>query len=91
MKMDHDAAQNSGVPCTGSYKSEFASSISNDRPYRDTPIFENGEIAFYQMDSFVLGMWLQSRLETDIERNDLHLAGSDSEPTGTDAVEPVWS
>ena len=35
MKMNHDAAQNSGVPGRGAAKSEFASSISNGRSYRE--------------------------------------------------------
>ncbi|WP_036175933.1 glyoxalase, partial [Palleronia rufa] len=29
------------------------------------PIFENEEIAFYQMNGFVLGMWLRPALERD--------------------------
>lgn len=33
-----------------------------------TPVFENGEIAFYQMNGFVLGTWLASELEKDTGR-----------------------
>jgi len=32
------------------------------------PIFENDEIAFYQMNGFVLGTWLNSALEADMQR-----------------------
>lgn len=31
-----------------------------------TPVFENDEIRFYQMNGFVLGTWLRDRLEADI-------------------------
>lgn len=33
-----------------------------------TPVFENEEIVFYQMNGFVLGTWLQSALEADSKR-----------------------
>lgn len=33
-----------------------------------TPVFENGEIAFYQMNGCVLGTWLASELEKDTQR-----------------------
>lgn len=33
-----------------------------------TPIFENGEIAFYQMNGFVFGTWLRQELEADMKR-----------------------
>ncbi|CAN7289719.1 VOC family protein [Phenylobacterium sp. LjRoot225] len=33
-----------------------------------TPVFENGEIVFYQMNGFVLGTWLRERLEADLQR-----------------------
>jgi uncharacterized protein len=36
-----------------------------------TPVFENEEIAFYQMNGFVLGTWLQPSLEADMQRTDL--------------------
>jgi len=32
------------------------------------PIFDNGEIAFYQMNGFVLGTWLRRELEADMQR-----------------------
>jgi catechol 2,3-dioxygenase-like lactoylglutathione lyase family enzyme len=35
-------------------------------------VFENEEIAFYQMNGFVLGTWMRAGLETDMQR-----------PTGT--------
>lgn len=34
-----------------------------------TPVFENKEIAFYQMNGLVLGTWLRDRLEADAERS----------------------
>jgi catechol 2,3-dioxygenase-like lactoylglutathione lyase family enzyme len=33
-----------------------------------TPVFENEEIVFYQMNGLVLGTWLQSALEADMQR-----------------------
>ncbi len=33
-----------------------------------TPVFENEEIAFYQMNGLVLGTWLRDRLEADSTR-----------------------
>lgn len=33
-----------------------------------TPVFQNDEIAFYQMNGFVLGTWLTSRLAADMRR-----------------------
>ena len=33
-----------------------------------TPVFANDEIAFYQMNGFVLGTWLQESLEADMRR-----------------------
>lgn len=53
-----------------------------------TPVFENEEIVFYQMNGFVLGTWLQDRLEADMQRGGLarpgafalaHNVGSDAE------------
>ena len=41
-----------------------------------TPIFENDEIAFYQMNGFVLGTWLQSRLEADMQRSGICRPGA---------------
>ena len=41
-----------------------------------TPIFENDEIAFYQMNGFVLGTWLQGGLEGDMRRDDLRRPGA---------------
>ena len=32
------------------------------------PVFENEEIAFYQMNGLMLGTWLQSGLEADMQR-----------------------
>jgi catechol 2,3-dioxygenase-like lactoylglutathione lyase family enzyme len=33
-----------------------------------TPVFENGEIAFYQMNGLVLGTWLIQQLRSDMQR-----------------------
>jgi catechol 2,3-dioxygenase-like lactoylglutathione lyase family enzyme len=41
-----------------------------------TPIFENDEIAFYQMNGLVLGTWLQSALEADMQRRVLARPGA---------------
>ena len=41
-----------------------------------TPVFENDEIAFYQMNGFVLGTWLQSGLEADMQRDGLSRPGA---------------
>lgn len=41
-----------------------------------TPIFENGEIAFYQMNGFVLGTWLARQLERDMQRPALATPGA---------------
>jgi catechol 2,3-dioxygenase-like lactoylglutathione lyase family enzyme len=43
------------------------------RFYRDgfewTPIFQNDDIHFYQMNGFVLGTWLRAKLEDDMRRS----------------------
>ena len=41
-----------------------------------TPVFQNDEIAFYQMNGFVLGTWLQTGLESDMQRSDLARPGA---------------
>jgi catechol 2,3-dioxygenase-like lactoylglutathione lyase family enzyme len=41
-----------------------------------TPVFENDEIVFYQMNGFVLGTWLQSGLEEDMQREKLVAPGA---------------
>ena len=41
-----------------------------------TPIFENEEIAFYQMNGLVLGTWLQSKLEEDMRGGRLSRPGA---------------
>ncbi|QTC92957.1 VOC family protein [Brevundimonas goettingensis] len=33
-----------------------------------TPVFDNGEVVFYQMNGFVLGTWLRTALATDSAR-----------------------
>lgn len=33
-----------------------------------TPAFENDEVVFFQMNGFVLGLWLRAALETDAQR-----------------------
>ena len=39
------------------------------------PVFENGEVAFYQMNGFVLGTWLQGKLAEDMQRSGNALKG----------------
>ncbi len=41
-----------------------------------TPVFENAEIAFYQMNGFVLGTWLKSSLEEDTMQQGLPGSGA---------------
>jgi catechol 2,3-dioxygenase-like lactoylglutathione lyase family enzyme len=41
-----------------------------------TPVFENDEIAFYQMNGLVLGTWLQGALEADMRRGRLCRPGA---------------
>src|SRR6185369_10800448 len=40
------------------------------------PVFENDEIAFYQMNGFVLGTWLTEKLEEDMTRDGLARPGA---------------
>lgn len=40
-----------------------------------TPVFENEEIVFYQMNGFVLGTWLTAKLEEDMQRKGLARPG----------------
>jgi len=41
-----------------------------------TPVFENDEIVFYQMNGLVLGTWLQAALEADMQRAGLTRPGA---------------
>ncbi len=41
-----------------------------------TPVFQNEEIIFYQMNGFVLGTFLKSSLETDMNRSGLLQPGA---------------
>ncbi len=41
-----------------------------------TPVFENAEIAFYQMNGLMLGTWLTDRLEADSRRPGLVRPGA---------------
>jgi catechol 2,3-dioxygenase-like lactoylglutathione lyase family enzyme len=41
-----------------------------------TPVFENDEIIFYQMNGFVLGTWMQDKLEEDSGRPCLSSPGA---------------
>jgi catechol 2,3-dioxygenase-like lactoylglutathione lyase family enzyme len=41
-----------------------------------TPVFENDEISFYQMNGFVLRTWLQRGLEADMRRDNLCRPGA---------------
>jgi catechol 2,3-dioxygenase-like lactoylglutathione lyase family enzyme len=40
------------------------------------PVFENGEIVFYQMNGLVLGTWLKGELEGDMRRANAPGSGS---------------
>lgn len=41
-----------------------------------SPVFENDEIVFYQMNGFVLATWLQPALEADMQRPGLARPGA---------------
>lgn len=41
-----------------------------------TPVFENEEIVFYQMNGLMLGTWLRSGLEDDMRRQGLSRPGA---------------
>lgn len=61
--------------------------------YRDgfgwSPVFENSEIAFYQMNGFVLGTWLKAELEKDAQRNDMATPGAFALAHNVGSVEEV--
>jgi catechol 2,3-dioxygenase-like lactoylglutathione lyase family enzyme len=54
-----------------------------------TPVFENDEIAFYQMNGFVLGTWLQVGLEADMQRDGLARPGAFALAHNVASVEAV--
>lgn len=57
-----------------------------------TPVFENDHIIFYQMNGFVLGTFLKTALESDMNRHGLLQPGAFSlahNVTGKDKVEPL--
>ena len=41
-----------------------------------TPVFQNADIVFYQMNGFVLGTWVQQALEDDMRRTGLSRPGA---------------
>lgn len=41
-----------------------------------TPIFENQEVAFYQMNGLMLGTWLEANLQADLRRAEQHRPGA---------------
>jgi uncharacterized protein len=45
-----------------------------------SPVFENSEIVFYQMNGFILGTFLKASLEADMNRAGLLLPGAFSRP-----------
>lgn len=54
-----------------------------------TPVFENEEIAFYQMNGFVLGTWSKPSLEADMNRSGLPAPGAFSLAHNVRAQEDV--
>ncbi len=57
-----------------------------------TPVFENEEIIFYQMNGLVLGTWLQPALEADMQRRGLCRPGAFAmahNVSGRDDVQPL--
>lgn len=63
------------------------------RFYRDgfgwAPVFENDEIAFYQMNGFVLGTWRVEALEADMKRAGLASPGAFSLAHNVGSAEEV--
>lgn len=61
--------------------------------YRDgfgwSPVFENSEIAFYQMNGFVFGTWLKKELEADSQREGLLTPGAFSLAHNVGSAEEV--
>ncbi|QUT08357.1 VOC family protein [Sphingobium phenoxybenzoativorans] len=55
------------------------------------PVFENAEIAFYQMNGFVLGTWLRPELEKDMMQNSLMRPGAFSLAHNVGAREDVFA
>lgn len=41
-----------------------------------SPVFENSDVIFYQMNGFVLGTWLLVQLESDMRRDNLCAPGA---------------
>lgn len=54
-----------------------------------TPVFENDEIIFYQMNGFMLGTFLQSAMEKDMGREGLQAPGAFSLAHNVPAKEDV--
>lgn len=54
-----------------------------------TPVFANEEIAFYQMNGFVLGTWLQDKLEADMQCVGLQRPGAFALAHNVNAQEEV--
>ncbi|PWW03330.1 hypothetical protein DFR52_10110 [Hoeflea marina] len=54
-----------------------------------TPVFENPEIAFYQMNGLVLGTWLKPELEKDMQRPGLVSPGAFALAHNVGSVEAV--
>ncbi|WP_070152062.1 VOC family protein [Sphingobium phenoxybenzoativorans] len=55
------------------------------------PVFENAEIAFYQMNGFVLGTWLRPELEKDMMPNSLMRPGAFALAHNVGAREDVFA
>jgi len=56
-----------------------------------TPVFENDGIIFYQMNGFVLGTWLQRRLEADLRRESLCRPGAFALAHNVPSQNRFWS
>jgi catechol 2,3-dioxygenase-like lactoylglutathione lyase family enzyme len=54
-----------------------------------TPVFENDEIIFYQMNGLMLGTWLDGGLSGDMQREDLCRPGAFSLAHNVAAMEEV--
>jgi catechol 2,3-dioxygenase-like lactoylglutathione lyase family enzyme len=54
-----------------------------------TPVFDNGEVVFYQMNGFVLGTWTTRELEEDMQRPGLRTPGAFSLAHNVGSLEEV--
>ena len=54
-----------------------------------TPVFDNGDIVFYQMNGFVLGTWFRHKLEDDMQRPSVPGSGAIALAHNVDSADEV--